>query len=433
MTLNLALFGLQLFLLLSMAAYTQRLWENLRRSPRLNLISRSASEVSVPSNTFAQPEAAESGARISPATLAIVIPAYNEADNIRACVQAALQACPPSFKAESARDQAPAVQIWVVDDQSSDRTLAIAQALQQELDDPRLQVLLAPPRPAGETWVGKNWACTQAVERCGGEFILFIDADVRLKPGAIATALAQVQRENIDLLTLGPEIQCGCFSEWLVQPLIMGMFMCGFPPHQVNDPNQETSFAVGPFMLFRRSAYEAIGGHRGVAAEVVEDVQLSRRIKRAGLRIYYALAPDLASVRMYQTGAQLWEGWTKNWYLGSERNLPFTLGVALLALCLGAGPYVLGAVALGHLLGAVGSPTPLWPVLLPTLTLIASGLHLGIFYLFRRGTRQIGAMPTHLWWLMGLGGVGLAAIALGSVIKTETGWGWTWRGRSLKN
>lgn len=346
--------------------------------------------------------------------IAVVIPAYNEAENIQDCLLAVLNST-----------DSTQVQVWVVDDQSIDPTLAIVAALQQKLADPRLQVLAGQARPEGEVWVGKNWACAQATQQIEAEFLLFLDADLRLKPGAIETALQVMQSEQVDLLTVLPTIVCGCLGEWLAQPLIISLLAVGLSFAEVNDPESQTVFAVGPFMLFRRSAYEQLGGHSAVASEVVEDVELARRIKQAGLKLKYAVGHDLAAVQMYRSSAALWEGWTKNWYLGSRRNLSVTLYTAAIVMwtCTAPGLGLLWLVGIGFYSGLN---------LISGLAIGLAVVSLVLHYFLRCDVERLAAIPTRFWWLTGVGGVFVAAIALASIIKTETGWGWTWRGRSLK-
>ena len=243
--------------------------------------------------------------------VSVIIPAYNEADNIEACVTSVL---------DSTTLNADQLEVWVVDDQSSDETKEIVELLQASRQDARLKTLAAGVRPAGEVWVGKNWACTQAVKQVQGEFLLFVDADVRLKPQSIETTIAYAQQEKIDLLSLAVVILCRHWSEWLAQPIIVMLLAVGFEFTPVNDPMSETAFAAGPFMLFRRSAYDAIGGHAAVHNYVVEDVELSRRIKQQNFKLWYGLGRGLAEVQMYRSFSALWEGWTKNWFEGSNRN-----------------------------------------------------------------------------------------------------------------
>ena len=78
-----------------------------------------------------------------------------------------------------------------------------------------------------------------------------------------------------------------------------------FPIEAANNPANPMAFAAGPFMLFRRSAYRAIGGHRALAGEVEEDLALARRIKGSGHRLRYLLALDALELRMYANFAAL--------------------------------------------------------------------------------------------------------------------------------
>ncbi|MBD2463350.1 glycosyltransferase [Oscillatoria sp. FACHB-1407] len=350
-------------------------------------------------------------------TVAVVVPAYNEANNVESCLKSILNST--SLPPEQ-------LEVWLVDDQSTDETWAIAQALYQQLGDPRLKLLSGAPRPHTEVWVGKNWACAQVATLLTADYVLFLDADMRLKPGAIEAAVTAAVQENADLLSCAPAIVCGCWAEWLIQPLMIGVLLAGFPFAAVNDPQDETAFATGQFMLFRRSAYEAIGGHRSVAAEVVEDVTLAQQIKSNGFALRYRLGADLASVQMYDSWASIWEGWTKNLYLGCQRSLKTIahLCLAILMTC------TLPWVALGVLLrqAATGSIAIADGVAI-ALSIVTITLH----YALRRTEEQIAHIPPRYWWLTPVGGVLIVAIAIGSAIKTETGWGWTWRGRSLRS
>ncbi|WNZ24572.1 glycosyltransferase [Leptolyngbya sp. NK1-12] len=346
----------------------------------------------------------------------VIVPVYNEAENIESCLLSILNCT--TLPAET-------LEVWMVNDQSSDSTWAIAQALQQRLNDPRLHLLQGQPRPTGEVWMGKNWACTQAVEQTTSEFLLFLDADVRLQPGAIETAVQTMQQEQLDLLSCAPAIECGCLAEWLVQPLIISTILIGFNFEAVNDPKTDTAFAAGPFMLFRRSAYDKIGGHRAVADQVVEDVELARRIKFTGLRLKFILGRELATVRMYRSGAALWEGWTKNFYLATQRNLTGSLLFVGLLLLICTVPWLGLLIGLSQI--ALDGWTSVWVgILMSAASVIA------LQYDARRQLYPVTGIAPNYWYLMGLGGVAVAAVAIGSIIKTETGWGWTWRGRPLK-
>ncbi len=367
--------------------------------------------------------------------ISVIIPAYNEEINIRNCVEAV-------WRSELPDPQQ--LEILIADDESSDRTRIIASEL--AVSDQRVKVINVPPRPTTEIWVGKNWACSQAVKQASGEYLLFIDADVRLEPQAISAALAEAQNYQTGLLSCAPEIVCGCFSEWLVQPLIMTLLTVGFNFEQVNDPNDlSTAFAAGPFMLFSRSAYEHIGGHAAVASEIVEDVELGKLIKNHHLNLRYILGLGLIKVRMYQSFAALWEGWTKNWYMGSGRNLGmvlysnFVVILVFVVPWLGLASYLFGQLSailsseseeLTHQLISFGR-FGITKTGLELLTLGLSLIAIALQYRLRLITAKNFAQPLRYWWLGWLSGLLVVAIAMTSIIKTKTGWQWTWRGRSL--
>ncbi|MEO0758275.1 MAG: glycosyltransferase family 2 protein [Cyanobacteria bacterium J06648_16] len=348
-----------------------------------------------------------------PTTLSVVIPAYNEAVNIADCIQAVL--------ANDLSDNI-SLQLIVADDESTDDTMPLAQAAAG--DDERVTVFTVPPRPTDATWQGKNWACANAVKKATGDYLLFIDTDVRLGKNALLTTLSNLQTHHADLLSCVPAIVCGCFSEWLVQPIMFDILAVGFDFEPVNDAQQpEVAFAAGPFMLFRRSAYDAIGGHQAVAGDLVEDVALARRIKQHGLTLRYVMGADHLSVRMYRSFWGLWEGWTKNYYSGGGRNLPGTVYSAVVMAEIFVVPWLGLAISLWQL-----SVHPVWGwALLSVLSAVAVGMQVYM----RFAAARLADQTLRYWWLGWLGGGIVSAIAIASIIKTETGWGWTWRGRSL--
>ena len=350
-------------------------------------------------------------------SLCVVIPAYNEADNIGPCLASVLASDPPC------RDW----QVLVVDDESSDATAERVTTLlnDRSASDPPCRLLSAGARPSAERWVGKNWACSRAMEEVISSWVLFIDADVRLRPEALRRALAQASRERADLFSLAPRLGCGCLAEWMVQPIMASLLGLGFPIEATNDPSSEVAFAAGPFMLFRRSAYESVGGHRALAGEVVEDLALARAIKGAGFRLRYLLGLDAVDLRMYADLPSLWEGWTKNWFIGLDRDVSKALGAAGVVVLMFSAPWLLLPSAL--VLLVVLPQLSFWWWLLLGLSLLAVLEQLAL----RLWQRRRFDVPLSYWWLMGAGGLLLGAIGPVSVWRTLTGRGWTWKGRQL--
>lgn len=348
-------------------------------------------------------------------TISVIVPAYNEADNIEECVRSVLAS-------SSLPDTV--LEFWVVDDQSTDRTWQILQTLKHELADPRLHLLEGTARPLTETWGGKNWACFQAAQKIRGEWVLFLDADMRLKPGAIATAVQHVIQHQVDFLTCIPEIVSGSVVEWLVQPLMFTNLIVAFNSFPVRDPQSPVNFALGPFLLFRRSTYKAIGGHAGVADRIAEDVAFSRSIKHQGYRYHQMLGPNMAALRMYRNWSALWEGWTKVLYVGSNRSLYSMLLLIVVMSSVYTIPWL--ALLWSLLLLMEGSST------LGAAVFLMSLFGIWLQYNIRAIASPVLGTTTNLWWLQGMGGLIISAMAIVSVLKAWTGWGWTWRGRSIK-
>jgi len=360
---------------------------------------------------------APSDAPLPSTSFSVVIPAYNEAANIADCLSAVLNSEIPCSS----------WQVLVVDDDSSDATadLAMRTVAEHGQSAADVQLVQAGPRPEGERWVGKNWACTRAMEQVSSSWVLFIDADVRLKPDALRRALAQAIDEQADLFSLAPRLVCGCLAEWMVQPIMASLLGLGFPIVAANDPASPVAFAAGPFMLFRRSTYEAIGGHRALADEVVEDLALARRIKSEGYRLRYLLGVDALDLRMYADLPSLWEGWTKNWFLGLDRDPFRALGAAAVVVLMFSSPWLLAPAAV-VLRMVLPQQAGVWSALL-ALALLAIVQQL----VLRLWNRHRFAVPLTHWWLMGAGGLLVGGIGPVSVWKTLTGRGWTWKGREL--
>ena len=408
---------------LGLVILTAGLEQVFARAPRLAELQESGSDASATTSV---------ALALANTTLTVVVPAYNEAANIAACLTSLL----------GSEDPCGDWQVLLVDDRSSDATLAIAEEAAGACGatEPRFSLLDAGPRPVGERWVGKNWACSRAMEQVVSEWVLFVDADLRLQPATLRRALAQATIDGADLLSLAPRLSCGCLAEWLVQPIMASLLGLGFPIEAANDPASAVAFAAGPFMLFRRSAYLAIGGHRALAAEVVEDLALARRIKQGGHRLRYLLALDGLELRMYSDFASLWEGWTKNWLLGLDGDAARALAASSVVLLMFSGPWLLAAVA--ALLAAGLAPMGLAPVgfalvglpgqrlvLLAALALGLAGI--GLQLVLRLWIRRQFQLPISFWWLMGAGGMVVAAIGPVSVWRTLSGRGWTWKGRPL--
>jgi chlorobactene glucosyltransferase len=213
-----------------------------------------------------------------------------------------------------------AFELILLDDQSSDGTAAVAR--RAAAGDTRLRIIDGQPLPPG--WLGKNWACHQLSQAAAGDLLLFSDADVHWQPGGLGALIDGAARLEADMGTVWPTQQTVTWSERLVVPL-MALAILGYLPiiavHYL--PWPAFAAANGQCLLFRRAAYERVGGHAAVAGEVVEDVVLARRIKAAGLRLRMIDGNRLVGCRMYRDWPGVRDGFAKNILSGHAGSVPF--------------------------------------------------------------------------------------------------------------
>lgn len=226
-----------------------------------------------------------------------IVPARNEEDNIARSV-------------ESLAAQPEVGEIIVVNDQSTDRTAAILADLAARI--PRLRVLDAGDLPGG--WVGKNHALSVGAAKAVGEWLLFTDADAVHLPGSTARALEAAAETEAALVSFSPEQQTDHWWERALVPFVFLRLADKYRYARINHPDSRSAAANGQYLMIRRDAYDAVGGHCAVAPEVLEDVELARHVKSAGYRIYFAPGTGIARVRMYRTFGAMWQGWVKNLY-----------------------------------------------------------------------------------------------------------------------
>lgn len=350
--------------------------------------------------------------RVSPPSdgplVSLIVPARNEEKNIRHCVESLL-----------AQDY-PNLEILVLEDRSIDSTPVILAELAAR--DSLLVILAGRELPAG--WAGKPHALSQAAKSATGEWLLFVDADTFLTPNAVSASLASAQKTGADLYTVMTEQITGSFWERAVMPLVMTALSVGFSPRKVNDPATRDAIANGQFILIKRSVYDAIGGHEKLKNQIVEDKAISEQVKWNGYRLVVADGRGIAKTRMYTDLPSLWEGWTKNIYLGlSDKPAMLLLGAfgAFLAL--------MAAIFL-----------PVWP-LLGLLWYVNSGgwMALGVLLqslavwaalVFAR--MQVNAkMGIPRWYALTtpLGAGSFAAMMFTSTFNVLSGQGVTWKGR----
>jgi hypothetical protein len=277
---------------------------------------------------FLGPAAAPAVAsRAAPGPQAILLPARNEAAHITDCVQAL----------------AGQGDVIVLDDESTDGTGDLARAA-------GAHVITGTPPPEG--WLGKPWACAQLAAACEAPVLVFVDADVRLAPGAVEAAVALLDEAGLDIVCPFPRQVADTVAERLVQPLLQWSWLTTLPL-RVAEVSRRPSLtaACGQFVVVRRDALERAGGFAAIRDEVLDDLALVRSVKAAGGRGGVVDGTDLATCRMYAGWPELRAGYGKSLWaaFGSRPRAAAVLGLVGTA-------YVLPAVAAlrGSRTGAVG-------------------------------------------------------------------------------
>jgi cellulose synthase/poly-beta-1,6-N-acetylglucosamine synthase-like glycosyltransferase len=263
--------------------------------------------------------------------VSLLIPARNEEINIDGTLRAALAS------------EGIELEVVVLDDGSTDRTAALVAAHMR--DDVRLRLVAAPPLPPD--WCGKQHACHVLASHAGHPLLVFVDADVRLAPDALARIAGLLERRRLDLASGFPLEETGTLAEALVVPLIH-VLLLGYLPIWLARQSSHPAFGAGcgQLMAVRRDAYRRAGGHAAIRSSRHDGLMLPRAFRQAGCRADLFDATSLARCRMYRGGREVWQGFAKNateamarplalpvWtvLLGGGHVLPFLLLIAALA------------------------------------------------------------------------------------------------------
>lgn len=228
--------------------------------------------------------------------VSVIVPARNEEASLSLCLNSLITQTGISFE------------IIVVDDHSTDRTREIASSLSHS--PARIHVIEAGGLRPG--WTGKNNAATAGAKIARGAWLLFTDADTVHLPGSLKRSIDEAERQHAALLSYSPEQIVKSFCEKAIMPVIFADLATSFRPSQVSDPNSAAAAANGQYILISREAYDAVGGHAAIAANLLEDVALARAVKKSGRKIFFRFGGDAVRTRMYRSFSQLREGWTKN-------------------------------------------------------------------------------------------------------------------------
>lgn len=246
--------------------------------------------------------------------ISVLIPARNEENNISRCIDSVLN---QTYKAD---------EIIVVDDSSTDNSFNIIEEYSKNYS----QVKIYRNEILPKNWLGKNWACYNLYLKSKNDYLLFLDADVRIENKTLEFIVYLINNYKPDLISIFPTQKAITFGEKLIVPLMNWLLLSFLPLKKVFDSKSVSfSAANGQFMFFKKDAYLKIGTHKSVANKIVEDMELVRSIKKNNLKALTLLGNNLVNCRMYGSFKESVNGFTKNFYGGFNIN-PFAFIFLLL-------------------------------------------------------------------------------------------------------
>ena len=354
---------------------------------------------------YRPPQPADGVSQVLP-PVSVLIPARDEEGSIGEAVE--------SVRRQTGIDW----ELVVLDDDSSDATAAIVADIAAA--DDRIRLERSQPLPGG--WCGKQYACWQLARLARHDRLLYLDADVRLEPHALARTVAMFERlsagnPRLGMLSGVPRQIVRSLPERLLIPLIHFVLL-GFLPIWRMRRSAAPAYAAGcgQFLLCTRRAYERAGGHAAIQASMHDGLMLPQAFRRAGLATDLVDATPLARCRMYDRAAEVWPGFEKNAAEGLAHPLrfPFFAGVFVLGHLL---PY---AVALASL--AMPVP-PLWVAASIAAILANAVTRAAIARRYRQPWSVVAWHPVAIAMLLALQSTALAKHLLGRRTR--------WKGRGV--
>ncbi|MDZ7958371.1 MAG: glycosyltransferase [Aulosira sp. DedQUE10] len=234
--------------------------------------------------------------------ICVVIPARNEADLL-----------PITLRSLLLQDYPGDVNVFLVDDRSTDGTADFAEGVAYALNKPdQLHIISGKSLPPG--WTGKLWAVEQGVQiatEFAPDYFLLTDADIEHDSGSLRRLVAKAEQEDLDLVSVMVRLRCESFWEQLLIPAFIFFFQKLYPFRWVNNPNNPTAAAAGGSILIRKQALEKIGSIAAIRQALIDDCALAKAVKGKGEwrqgRIWLGLSTLTRSLRPYPDLDTVWQ------------------------------------------------------------------------------------------------------------------------------
>jgi len=354
-----------------------------------NILFKDTSRFKLPENVLAQKP-----------LVSILIPSRNEEENIKRCIISLL------------KQDYENIEILVLDDNSTDDTARIVSELSQK--DPRVKLYSG--RPLKKGWLGKSYACWQLSKYAKGDYFIFTDADTLHFPNSISSSVACLLRYRIDALSVFAKQITVTLHERMIVPFGKYMILSFLPLYLIRK-SRSVLFctAIGQFMLFKREVYKKIGGHRSIKSEVIEDIMLSKQVKRCGYKFMIFDGRRNLYCRMYKNFREVVRGHSRTIFAAFDYNIYIIIIAIILLSAIFLFPFII--LPIGIFFD--------WPAILVNLIILQIIIILiarTIFSMrFKCKAVDIILYPISVVYLI--------YIAIDSIFNAKIGMGVNWKGR----
>jgi hypothetical protein len=243
-------------------------------------------------------------------SVSVLIPMRNEEENVKGCLSSVL-----------AQKGLDTLEVVAIDDGSTDNTSNEVKAF------PSVELISGEKLP--DKWLGKLWACQQLAEKSSGDYLVFVDADVRLSDYAVANSISKMG--NWDFISPYPRQLTSGFVQKIFQPLLQWSWLSSVPLLIAQKYSiKSMAVANGQFLIIKRDAYFKSGAHAGIKTEVLDDLMLARNLLKHGYKGGVAEASNIATCHMYKNKMELFKGYQKSLWKAFGSVPGTMLAIALL-------------------------------------------------------------------------------------------------------
>ena len=226
--------------------------------------------------------------------VSILIPAYNEEENIAKTIQS-VQELEYSGKYE----------IIVIDDGSKDNTFKIASRIAK--NDPRVRVITQENK-------GKAAAVNHGIRLSKGEFVATLDADSFVEKDALMKMIGYLEDKRVVSVTPSMKVY---EPKTVMQKIQKVEYLWGIFLRKIFSFMNALHVTPGPFSIYRKAFFEKYGGFD--EHNLTEDTEIALRIQSHHYKIENSIDATVYTVSPKTFGELLKQ--RTRWYYGLIKNL----------------------------------------------------------------------------------------------------------------